>query len=51
MVTTDSLVRPFLDAAPAAVRVTVADAGHMVPITHPEPVSRALLRFLALQNA
>jgi pimeloyl-ACP methyl ester carboxylesterase len=46
-----AVVDAIAGAAPAAVRVTVADAGHMLPITHPEPVSRALRRFLALQNA
>jgi pimeloyl-ACP methyl ester carboxylesterase len=38
-------------AAPEVQRVVVAGAGHMVPITHPEPVSRAIGRFLALQDA
>lgn len=36
----------ILAAAPAARQVVVEGAGHMVPITHPEPVSRALGRFL-----
>jgi pimeloyl-ACP methyl ester carboxylesterase len=36
---------------PAARRLTVPGAGHMVPITHPGPVSEAVAGFLALQDA
>ena len=46
-----AVVDVIAGAAPAAIRVTVPGAGHMVPITHPEPVSRALGRFLALEDA
>jgi lipase len=32
---------------PQATRLTVPGAGHMVPITHPEPVARAVMDLLA----
>jgi lipase len=41
-----AVAEAILAATPEAREVVVEGAGHIVPITHPEPVSRALRRFL-----
>ena len=38
------------DVLPATRRVSIADAGHMVPVSHPEPVSGAIRDFLGLDQ-